>query len=154
MCLLRPTWWFRMNSDQRYQHIYSDTHIQVVPGQAVGGSFNIETLIAYRAGQRLCLQVTAKPSVLRSNKLLTCQSDAMSFECWIFSHLTWPHPISSHLISSHVFSTFFTSSHLIPSHVFSPLLSSSQLVTAVRFSSHVTWAFLISSHLLTAFLKF
>ena len=29
--------------------------IQVVPGQAEGGSFKIETLVAYRAEQRLCL---------------------------------------------------------------------------------------------------
>ena len=153
MCLLRPTWWFRMNSDQRYQHIYSDTHIQVVPGQAVGGSFNIETLIAYRAGQRLCLQVTAKPSALRSNKLLTCQSDAMSFECSIFSHLTWPHRIAASLGNCSLH-PIVTAVFVIPSHLISPLLSSSQLVTTVRFSSHVTWAFLISSHLLTAFLKF
>ena len=39
--------------------------------------------------------------------------------------------MSSHLISSHLFSAFFTSSHLIPSHVFSPLLSTSQLITTV-----------------------
>ena len=29
--------------------------LQVVPGQTKGGSFKIETLIAYRAEQRLCL---------------------------------------------------------------------------------------------------
>ena len=62
------------------------------------------------------------------------------------------HPISSHHLNLSqliwcLLSFFFTSSHLIPSHVFSPFLSSSQLITTVLtrlYSSHVTWAFLIS----------
>ena len=149
MCLLRPTWWFRMNSDQRYQHIYSDTHIQVVPGQAVGGSFNIETLIAYRAGQRLCLQVTAKPSVLRSNKLLTCQSDAMSFECSIFSHLTWPHRIAASLGNCSLH-PIVTAVFVIPSHLISSHLSLAQLFSAghncpLLISCHLSLSHLFSS---------
>ena len=49
LCLvLPPTLW---NSELTYELCY----IQVVPGQAGGGSFKFETLIAYRAEQRLCL---------------------------------------------------------------------------------------------------
>ena len=98
---------------------------------------------------------------------LEFQSDATSFERWIFSHFICSHRIAaslgncslhptvttvcvipSHLNSSPVFSAFFTASHLIPFHVFSPILSSSQLITTVLFSSHVIWAFLISFHLI------
>jgi len=99
--------------------------------------------------------------VLRSNKLLTCQSDAIFLILNLFSfHLissqrsfSWKlliashchhglcHPVSSQLISSHVFSASFTSSHLIPSHVFSLFLIFSQLTTDLSFSH------LVSSHL-------
>ena len=84
----------------------------------------------------------------------------LSFECWIFSHFIWSHRgpaslgncplhlivtavcvIPSQLISSHIFSAFFTSPHLFL------FLSCSPLITAVLFSSYVTWAFLIPSHL-------
>ena len=70
---------------QMRSHYHERESIQVVPGQARGGSFKFETIIAYRAEQRLCLYVTGKPPVHRSNKLLTCQSGAKSFEL-IFSH--------------------------------------------------------------------
>ena len=46
--------------------------VQVVPGQAGGGSFKVETLIACRAGQRLGLQDAGRRSVLDSNNLSTC----------------------------------------------------------------------------------
>ena len=68
------------------------------------------------------------------------------------------HPISSQLISSHVFSVFFTSSHLIPSHVFSSFLSSSQLIATVLssllMSPELFSSLLISSQLISAFSGF
>ena len=34
--------------------IYKYIHIQVLPGQAGGGSFKLKTLIAFKTEQRLC----------------------------------------------------------------------------------------------------
>ena len=129
--------------------------LQVVPGQAGGGSFKIETLIAYRAEQRLCLKVTDKTPVLRSNKLLTANLMPCLLNVGSFF-------ISSDLIASQLLleivhciplSPQSVSSHLIQSPVFSPSRSSF-LVTPILISSHVTWAFLIYSHLITACLSF
>ena len=62
-------------------YVNINTRVQVVPRQAGGGSLKFEALIAYRAEQKLCLEVTGKPPAHRNKKLLTCQSDVMSFEC-------------------------------------------------------------------------
>ena len=141
--------------------------LQVVPGQAGGGSFKFETLIAYRAKQRLCQKVTGKPPVSRSNNLLTCQSDAKSFGCWILSHFIWSHRIaaslgncslhpsvSSQFISTHLMSSEFF--HLISSHSIWCLLSLSQLFSADHtcshlFSCHLSFYHLFSSQLISAF---
>ena len=94
--------------------------MQEVPGQAGGGSFEIETPIAYRAKQRMCLLCFA------ATIFLTFDSGAISFQSWtlfpfhlISSHrsFSWKLLIASHcvipshLISSHAraFSAFFTS---------------------------------------------
>jgi len=107
--------------------------------------------------------------VLRSNKLLTCQSRHAFWVLIIFSsHLisshrsfSWKLFIASHChcslcrpISSPLISRLLSFFHLISSHVFSPLLSPSQLVQTVLFSSHVARAFLVSFHLISAYLSF
>ena len=109
--------------------------LQVALGQGGGGSFKSEALIAFRAEQRLCLQVTGKPPVHRSNKLLTfnlmpCLSNVESFlisSVLIASQLLLedahcnplsPQSVPSHLISTHLMSSdFFTSSQLFAAHV-------------------------------------
>jgi hypothetical protein len=113
-----------------------------------------------------------KPPVLRSNHILTSHSGAMSFDCWIFSHFFGSHriaaslgncslhpadsspcpPISSQLISPHVFSAFFT--HLIPSHVFSPFPSCSHLLSCHLSFSHLFSSPLSLSQIFTALLNF
>ena len=107
--------------------------------------------------------------MLRSNKLLTCQSRHAFWVLIIFSsHLisshrsfSWKLFIASHChcslcrpISSPLISRLLSFFHLISSHVFSPLLSPSQLVQTVLFSSHVARAFLVSFHLISAYLSF
>ena len=123
-----------------------------------GGSFKIETLVAYRAEQRPCLEVTPKPSVLRSNSLSICH----------IPHLKWSHCISVHLIASHcifchfisvdtqltLISSWFTSSHLTSSvcvkFVFSchlspcPVTASSILFSNFSVSSDIMSPQLIS----------
>ena len=89
--------------------------LQVVPGQTRLASFKIETTIAYGMEQRLCLQDAAKPSVHRSNNLLTCHSSAISFQGWISSHLISFQAISGHFIWSNVSSFSSQNSHLIVS---------------------------------------
>ena len=76
---------------------------------------------------------------------------SFSWKLFIASHChcSLCRPISSPLISRLL--SFF---HLISSHVFSPLLSPSQLVQTVLFSSHVARAFLVSFHLISAYLSF
>ena len=114
----------------------------------------------------MCLQVTGKPRVLRSNKLLTfnlmpCLLDVESFlissdlialqlllellpasRC----HRSLCLPISSQLISCRL-SFFHLTSALRSSRLLSHFLGSSQLITTVLFSSHVISACLISFHL-------
>ena len=128
----RPSW-------LPFLHRMRGFYIQVVPGQARGGSFKIETLAAYGAEQRLCLSVAARPSVLRSNKILTCQSDAMSLNVGSFLasfDLIAPsfgngslHPIATAVcvIPSHLISCLLS--------FFSPRLISSHLMTPLPFSS-------------------
>ena len=104
--------------------------------------------------------------------LMPCLSNVESFlissdftaslgNCSLHPSVTAVCVIPSHLNSSHAFWVFFsTSSHLIPSDVLSPLSSLSHpiwcphLITTVLIPSHVTWAFLISSHLISAYLSF
>ena len=65
--------------------------------------------------------------------------------------------IPSHHISTHLTSRLLSFFHLIPSHPISCLLSLAQRFSADHnwlFSSHVTWAFLISYHLISAVLRF
>ena len=89
----------------------------------------------------------------RSNKFLTCQSDAMSFECWIFFsfHLTSSHRsfsckllIASHCHRSlcHPISRLVSFFHLILC-----LLSLSRLFSADHFSCRLSFSHLFSSHL-------
>ena len=91
--------------------------------------------------------------MLRSNKFLTCQSDAMSFECWIFFsfHLTSSHRsfsckllIASHCHRSlcHPISRLVSFFHLILC-----LLSLSRLFSADHFSCRLSFSHLFSSHL-------
>ena len=133
------------------------------PGKPGAGSFKFETLIAlaYRAGP-------GKPPVLRGNRLLSCQSDAMSFECWIFSHFIWSHRVAASLgnCSLHPIVTavcVIPSPHLNSYHVFwvfSAHLSSSQLMSSylsafdvISFSSKSTCSLVVfrgcSSHVKT-----
>ena len=96
--------------------------------------------------------MTGKPPALRGYRLLTCQSDAMPFECWIFSH--GPDLIASQLLLEIAhwipLSSQSVSSHLISTHLISRLVTGHSC--SLLFS--VTWTFLISSHLVSAFLKF
>ena len=96
----------------------------------------------------------------RSNKFLTCQSDAMSFECWIFFsfHLTSSHRsfsckllIASHCHRSlcHPISRLVSFFHLILC-----LLSLSRLFSADHFSCRLSFSLLISSQLTSAFPRF
>jgi hypothetical protein len=45
--------------------------IQVLPGQAEGGSFKFETIIAYRAEQRLCISSHLISAYLRFSQLFS-----------------------------------------------------------------------------------
>ena len=128
--------------------------IQVVPGQAGGGSFKIETLIAFRAEQRLCLQVTGKPpgfaaisfwfvnltpcllnveSLLISSDLIASQLLLEIVHCIPLS----PQSVSSHLISTHLISCLLSFFNLISSHPMSCPLSLSQLFSADHNCSHL-----------------
>ena len=117
-----------------------------------GGGFKTETPIAYRTEWRLCLQVTAKPSVLRSSNISICY----------MSHLKWSHCISSHLLSLHLtrcmqltlISSCFFASHLTSSACELCLLMQFVILSchsfscfAQYFSVHLTSGHLSSSQL-------
>ena len=125
--------------------------IRVVPGQAGRGSFKIQMLIAHRAEQRMCLQGASKPSVLRSNNLLTFHSGAISFQSWIFSHFARSHRIAASLgnCSLHPIVTVVCviPSHLISSHLIRVM--SSQRFSPPLISSPVASCHLMSSSLLS-----
>ena len=146
-------------------------HIQVVPGQAGGGSFRFETLIAYRAEQK---------AVPIGDRQASCASQQQALDLSIWCHVFWIlnlfscHLISSHRsiswklriashchrnlchpISSQLTSGFRSFFHIISSHLIFSLPCSALLSwSTALFSSHVTWAFLVSSHLISAFLRF
>ena len=144
--------------------------LQVALGQGGGGSFKSETLIAFRAEPRLCLQV--KPPVHRSNKLLTfnlmpCLSNVESFlisSVLIASQLLLedahciplsPQSVPSHLISTHLMSSeFFTSSQLFAAHVI--MSSYLSLFDVISFSSKSICSLVVfhccSSHVNTSHL--
>jgi hypothetical protein len=93
--------------------------MQEVPGQAGGGSFEIETPIAYRAKQRMCLLCFAAtiflllipvPSLFKAGPF-PISSDLIASQLLLeIAHcIPLCHPISSHLISRRAFSAFFTS---------------------------------------------
>ena len=157
-------------------YIYIYIKIQVVPGQAGGGSFKFETLIAYRAEGKAVPIGARQAACASQQQSLEFQSDATSFECWIFSHFIcshriaaslWKlltashchhslcHPISSQLVSC-LLSFFSPHLTLIPSHVFSPILSSfsADHDCSLLFTCHLSFSHLFSSQLLPAFFRF
>ena len=140
--------------------------MQVVSGQASGGSFKIETPIAYRAKQRMCLLCFAAtifwllipvPSLFKagpfpiSSDLIASQLLLEIAHCIPLS----PQSVSSHLISTHLMPSELL--HLISSHPIWCLLSLSQLFSADHngshlFSSHLSFCHLFSSHLISSLL--
>ena len=119
--------------------------------------------------------MTGKPSVLRSNKLLTCQSDAMPCLLNVGSFLISsdliasqllleiahciplsPQSVSSHLISTHLISRLVSFFHLILSHLNSSLPCSalrgwSQLFSSLLMSPELFSSLLISPQLISGF---
>ena len=88
--------------------------IQVVPGQAGGGSFKFETLIAYRAEQRLCISSHLISAYLSFSDFHSSSQlfSALCSSCKLILRV---------LISSLIFSHLLSSSHriLTSSHLFS-----------------------------------
>ena len=98
--------------------------IQVLPGQAEGGSFKFETLIAYRAEQRLCISSHLISAYLSfsdfhsSSQLFSAlRSSCKLILCVLISSLLFQHLLSS----SHIYSADLSSCQLV-----SPHLTSSQ----------------------------
>ena len=107
---------------------------------------------AFRASQQQALDLSIWCQFLILNLFsfhLISSQRSFSWKLLIASHCHRGlcHPVSSQLISSHVFSASFTSSHLIPSHVFSPFLIFSQLTTTFLISCDLSFSHLVSSHL-------
>ena len=130
-------------------YFFSDK--QVVPGQAGGGNFRIEMLIAYGAEQSLCLQGAGKAFCASQH------ARELSFPChhllsWgSFRSLIRPQVLSFHVISFYLSSFHPISSRAVSSQRSSPHLIPSQPISCFLCYSQLISVFLVSSLLIRFF---